>query len=960
MNPIANPVLVLREEIVCLVLLIYLAFVSRSFRMGKDGKIFNQIMTFAMVHLIMDGFTVWTVNHKDTTPLVNDAAHIVFFLSAILFSAEIFIYIVNLCYPNLKKPMQVRLITEAPVLVYALLVVTGVLKINYDEFFGGSALLGGTYASTGPAPTAGFALCFVYFLVAIVLLLYNGKRIGKHIRLMLLPMLFLLIAVELVQMLMKEFLFTGATITVITVGFFFSLENPAAVLERKVMMDALSGLGSRASYEADIARYDEDFQKDRTIPFTFVFADISNLRSVNGMFGHQVGDAYISEMAVLLMTNMRNADRIYRMGGDEFLAIYRKTDEKVVIRDIRRVHDACERHGEGKEYVPELAIGYAISDEKYDSLRNVLRVADYMMYRNKAEIKREVAVGALHETGTRLNLSGLTDRVFDAMCQTSDNLYPYICNMETNITRVSPGMVDFFGLPGEFMSDFMSIWMERIHPADQDGYEQDLRAAMKGIKEYHFYKYRVRGKDGKYLEVTCRGGLYHGKSGEPDIFSGYIVNHGVPKTRDDTTGLMNEVILYDRVEDAVLRDTKAIVMRVAPRTINRIRMLYGEETAAASIRALADLCRQTVSGRGEVFSPDGRSFAFFLPDCEHKQADEIFCRIREACKGGLIIGELLVPLDVCAGAVALPNAGMKGVDAVRSAVLFTSEEARYNQRENVVFYHDDTADINEGEVHLLQTIHHDCVMDRTRFFLRFQPIIDAQNGKVTGAEALLRYESEEFGEIPPGRFISFLESDPGYTELGYDIIRNAIQNAQNFRADLPDFNINVNITALQLYADSFVPQVQKILEEEKFPAEHLILELTERCKEMDFDFLKQRVEELRRAGIRVALDDMGTGFSTIDLLLHLPVNEIKLDMVFTQGMRNSEKDIRFAKLLAQIAEQNDMLLCFEGVETKELKDYLTGFGKVILQGYYFDKPLKANEFSEKYCPLKREVWTEPE
>jgi EAL domain-containing protein (putative c-di-GMP-specific phosphodiesterase class I) len=283
------------------------------------------------------------------------------------------------------------------------------------------------------------------------------------------------------------------------------------------------------------------------------------------------------------------------------------------------------------------------------------------------------------------------------------------------------------------------------------------------------------------------------------------------------------------------------------------------------------------------------------------------------------------------------------------AVLIAVEEASYSQRESVHFYRQDLAEDREDDMNLLREVHHDCLTDRKHFFLRLQPIIDAATEKVTGAEALIRYESDTFGEVPPGRFISFLESDPGYTELGFDLIRSALRHAGRIRKTLPDFNINVNITALQLYEESFVPRVVKILAEENYPAEHLILELTERCKEIEFSFLRQRVEELRKAGLRVALDDMGTGFSSIDLLLHLNVNEIKLDMVFTQQMRNHPNDLKFAGMLAGLAKENRMLLCFEGVETEEMKNYLKSFGDVLLQGYWFGRPMKAEEFIAKYC-----------
>ena len=937
-------ILILRTEIVCLILLIYLFFVSRSFRMGKEGRIFNLIMTFAMIHVVMDGVTVWTVNHPETVPgWLNDTAHLVFYTSAMLFSAEILTYIVNLCYPKGTKP--VRITADALVAAYTLAVLTGLLKIEYGQF-------NGTRASIGSAPTAGFALCFLFFLVSIAMILLNRRRVGKHIQMLLVPMLFLLIAVEVIQIYVKEFLFTGATITVITVGFFFSLENPAAVLEKKIMMDALSGLGSRSSYEHDMEQYDAEFLRDRTIAFTFVFIDINNLRSINGLYGHQEGDAYIGKIAAVLVGNLHQAEHIYRMGGDEFLAIYRKTEEKTVVRDIQRVHDACDREGERGtwgQYHPELAIGYAVSDTKYNNLRDVLRVADYMMYRNKTALKREIAVGTVHENGTRLNLYGLTDRVFDAMCLTSVEFYPYMTNLETGVTRIAPAMAEFFGLGSEFIQDFMPVWMDRIHPADRDGYERDLRATMKGLQDYHFYRYRARTKDGTYVDVTCRGGMYHGRDGEPDIFSGYVVNHGAPQTRDPITSLMNERALRERMEKDVPAGTPMTVMRMEIRNLNRAKMLYGGEVLNSVLRSTAGICLRAVKDRGEVYSEGRRNFIFVLPGSDRAAADEVFGKVREACAGGVMGEDRVIPLSMYAGAVELPDPNLKDVEMVRSALQYIAEEAGFAQGGSKVLFRQAAEDFREEDAALLRTVHHDCLTDRSRFFLRLQPIVDAPSGKVTGAEALLRYESPEYGEVPPGRFISFLESDAGYTELGYDILRMALQQAGKIRQSLPDFNINVNITALQLYADDFIPRVKQILAEENYPADHLILELTERCKEMEFDFLKQRVSELREAGFRVALDDMGTGFSSIDLLLHLDVNEIKLDMQFTQHMQENANDPKFAELLAALAGENNMLLCFEGVETEEQRDYLQRFGKVLLQGYYFDRPLKFEEFEKKYC-----------
>ena len=937
-----NPILVLRAELVCLVILLYLTFVSRTYRMGKDVRVFNQILFFAIVHVIMDMVTVYTVNHTETVPLwLNNLAHIIFYLSAIMYSYEMCIYTLNLSKPQ-QMNRQKRLLALLPVIVYIIMLCTPVLTIEYAQ-------LNGTKASVGTAASVGYVIAFAYFAVAIGSIFVHWRSVGKHFKRVMLPMLFLLIISELIQTQVKEFLFTGCAITAITVAFFFTLENPATVLERKVMMDALSGLGTRSGYEHDMAEYDREFERDKNISFTFLFVDINNLRSVNGLFGHQEGDSYISNVAVLLMTSLRGAEHIYRMGGDEFLAIYRKTDEKVVIRDIKRVQDACAKGRDSHGYAPELAIGYAVSDPKYNTLRDVLRVADYMMFRNKADIKRDIVEDTIHHTGTHLNLSGLTDRVFDAMCLTSEEYYPYLTNLETNVTRVAPAMVEFFGLEGEFIDNFSEIWPKYVHPDDLQEYISDLSATVSGRKQYHFCRYRAKAKNGEYVDLTCRGGIYHGRDGEPDVFAGYVVNHGATGMVDSSTGLRNHQAMYERLTESLAERSAGVVMRLEVRNLNRIRMLYSGEIGASLIRNLASDFAHAADKDGEVFSNHGAQFIFCLPGYDEARANELYRRIRKHCREGILTDDEMIPVDITGGAVIMPDDSLTTPSAVRQAALFAAEEAYYHSASSLWFFGGTDQGAGTYNKELLRTIQHDCVMDRTRFYLRFQPIVRAQTGEVAGAEALLRWKSEEHGEVSPGRFIAFLENDPAYEPLGYDIIRHAVRTAGQIRKSLPDFRINVNITAIQLLSDDFIPTVTKILEEEQYDPTCLMLELTERCKEMEFDLLNERVTELKKTGVHVALDDMGTGYSTIDLLLHLAADEIKLDMAFTRELQGIEKHEILTRTLCAAASRSNVDVCFEGVEEEQTVEYLKGYGDVLLQGYYYDKPLLPEEFMAKYC-----------
>ena len=937
-----NLALLLRPEVVCLIILLFLSFISRAYRMGKDARVFNFLLLFAVMHVVFGIVTLHTLNNPDSVPLLlNKAVNAVFYLSAVLYSYVLCLYTLHISRPREKTSLK-RLVEVLPVLVYAVLLCTPVLTIEFVQ-------LDGTKSTTGSAPALAYVIALVYYSISLISILIHWKKIGRGFKQIMIPTLILLFATVFVQTQIKEFLFTDSSITAITVAFFFTLENPVAVLERKVMMDALSGLGTRSGFERDMQEYDREFKDDRNTRFIFLYMDISNLRRVNSLYGHREGDNYISDVAVALMNGLQNTKNIYRMGGDEFLAIYRKTEEEDVIQDIRRVQKACKKGHRWREDAPELAIGYAISDPKYNSLRDVLQVAEYMMYRNKAALKQDNAETPIQQTGAHLNLSGLTDRVFDAMCLTSEEFYPYLSNMETDVTRVAPAMAEYFGLESEFLDDFRTVWGNLIHPDDRQEFYTDLTSTLEGSKRFHFCRYRVKAKNGEYVEVACRGGIYHGRDGEPDVFAGYIVNHGAAGTVDSATGLRNHHAMYGRMNELIRENRAGVAMRLEIRNLNRIRMLYSGEVAASMIRNVSGDFARMVDGDGEVFSNRGANFMVVLPDYDEAAANRLYQRIRKHCKAGILTDNEVIPVDVTGGAVRMPDDTLTTPSKVRQAALFAAEEAHYHSPANLVFFGEKGQVSGTSSKDLLKSIQHDCVMDRDNFYLRFQPIIRAQTGELAGAEALLRWKSEEYGEVVPGRFINYLENDPAYEPLGYEIIRYAVRIAAKIRKIIPDFRINVNITALQLLQEDFIPNVLRILDEEKYEPAGLMMELTERCKEIEFAMLNERVLELKKTGIRVALDDMGTGYSTLDLLLHLNANEIKLDMAFTQELQGMEKHEILTRTLCAASARYGTDICFEGVETGDMAEYLKGYGNVLLQGYYYDKPMLVEDFMEKYC-----------
>lgn len=160
----------------------------------------------------------------------------------------------------------------------------------------------------------------------------------------------------------------------------------------------------------------------------------------------------------------------------------------------------------------------------------------------------------------------------------------------------------------------------------------------------------------------------------------------------------------------------------------------------------------------------------------------------------------------------------------------------------------------------------------------------------------------------------------------------------------PDFVINVNLSYTQLEKPDFVDMVLRILNDLEFPPKHLCLEVTERCRLLDLNLLKNVLISLESRGILVALDDFGTGFSSVSILKEIPFNIIKIDRSFVQSIEENDTDRQIVQNTADLASIFDAKVCVEGIETAGMRDILVRYRVGSFQGYYYAKPLAFREF----------------
>jgi EAL domain-containing protein (putative c-di-GMP-specific phosphodiesterase class I) len=215
-----------------------------------------------------------------------------------------------------------------------------------------------------------------------------------------------------------------------------------------------------------------------------------------------------------------------------------------------------------------------------------------------------------------------------------------------------------------------------------------------------------------------------------------------------------------------------------------------------------------------------------------------------------------------------------------------------------------------------------------------------------GAEALLRWKNDRYGMVPPDQFIPVLETDPLFPELGEWIIRESVLAAKQIMNRYPGFVINVNLSYTQIEKPDFVDMVMRILEETGFPPEHLCLEITERCRLLDMDLLKNVVVNLKSRGILVAMDDFGTGFSAVGLIKEIPFDTIKIDRSFVIRITENETDKKIVQNVVELANIFGAKVCVEGIETSDMRDILRDFHVTSFQGYYYAKPLPPEQAAE--------------
>ena len=234
-----------------------------------------------------------------------------------------------------------------------------------------------------------------------------------------------------------------------------------------------------------------------------------------------------------------------------------------------------------------------------------------------------------------------------------------------------------------------------------------------------------------------------------------------------------------------------------------------------------------------------------------------------------------------------------------------------------------------------------------RFRLNYQPQVSLADGRVLGAEALLRWRDPELGEIPPNRFIPVAEASGFIVAIGDWVLSQTVRQAALWHQKGHSIPVAVNVSALQFQQTHFVDRVAQVLADNGLPAQLLELELTESILVLDADEALRRLEALSKLGLRLSIDDFGTGYSSLSYLKRFPIGKLKIDRSFVSGLPSDDSDAAIVQAILQMARALSLKVVAEGVETEAQRLFLRDHGCDEYQGFLFAPALDPVSFEQR-------------
>ncbi|MDO8786626.1 MAG: EAL domain-containing protein [Sulfuritalea sp.] len=420
---------------------------------------------------------------------------------------------------------------------------------------------------------------------------------------------------------------------------------------------------------------------------------------------------------------------------------------------------------------------------------------------------------------------------------------------------------------------------------------------------------------------------------------------------DVLTGLANRNLFLDRVtqymSSAVSGGHQLAVILIDLERFKNINDSLGRPAGDALLRQVAEWLTRRTGDVNLLARVGADHFAAVLP--EVRQEGDV-ARLLEKSLEDLLdspfrLNDAVFRIAAKIGVALFPD------DGADADTLFRHAEAALKKAkasgERYLFYAQEMTAAVAGKLTLENQLRQ--ALDNEEFVLHYQPKVNLATGKMTSAEALIRWNDPLTGLVPPGRFIPILEETGLINDVGRWALRQAIADYLRWRAaGLPAVRIAVNVSPLQLRNRGFIDEIEQVIAIDEHAAAGLELEITESLIMEDVKHNIASLQAIRAMGVSIAIDDFGTGFSSLSYLAKLPVDTLKIDRSFVIDMTAGPQGLALVSTVIKLAHSLKLKVVAEGVETEEQQRLLHLLDCDEMQGFLFSKPVPGNTFETRF------------
>lgn len=543
----------------------------------------------------------------------------------------------------------------------------------------------------------------------------------------------------------------------------------------------------------------------------------------------------------------------------------------------------------------------------------------------------------------------------------NEGLWEY--DYRTKETTLSDRVTEIYGY-GPEQKEFMNRERDAlIHPEDLPRVYEHWRALNRGHTDSYDMEYRILHASGEYRWIRAKGIILRDENGKNLLMAG---SHGDIHQRklqeqrlyesayyDHLTGLPNRDWFVETLggclEETIAAHDVGTVLIIGLDDFKIINDAMGRENGDAVLREAACRLASLKSETTDVARMGGDEFMMLLRSTlQRYEVEAEIQKVLELFRYPIHFndGEIIVTVSI--GAVLFPK-DAQTTDMIMRNGDIALQQCKSHGKNGYVFFDDKMAKESLRRIRLdagLKT-----AFGNQEFSLHYQPIFQANTLKLAGFEALVRWNSPEFGFVSPAEFIRLAEQNGRIVQLGCWVLREACEflNRLNLQGDSGIY-LSINLSPVQLLQKDFVAQVKEILKDTGVLKERIVLEITETALMESFETSHQKLLVLKDCGVSFALDDFGTGYSSLNYLRTIPVRTLKIDKSFVDDLLRDERLQRMVKAIIEISHDLGLTVITEGVEEEAQLMLLKSYGCDCIQGYLLGRPVPEEKAIEYLHP----------